>query len=104
MGPFWIPICAFWDPNGLLGPKRPFGGPKTDQIFGPKKLRTGPLCNFRGLNWCKSISNNYPRLSEILLDPNMCFLGPKRLFGGPQTDQILIFEPKKLHTGPLCNY
>ena len=30
-----------------------------------------------------------------LLDPNMCLSGPKRLFGGPKTDQILIFWPKR---------
>ena len=32
----------------------------------------------------------------ILLDPNMCLSGPKRPFGGPKTDQILIFGPKKV--------
>ena len=31
-----------------------------------------------------------------LLDPNMCLSGPIRPFGGPKTDQILIFGPKKV--------
>ena len=31
-----------------------------------------------------------------LLDPNMCLSGPKRPFGGPKTDQILIFGPKRV--------
>ena len=89
-----------------MGPKRPFGGPKTDQIliFGPKKVCTGPLRNYRRPNWCYSIISNYPTIKRTLLDPNMCHLGPKWPFGGPKTYQILFFGPKKLSTGPLSNY
>ena len=87
----------------LLGPKWPFGGPTTDQIqiFGAKKVCMAPLSNYRGLNWCESIRTNYQKMNGTLLDRNMCLLGPKRPFGGPETDIILIFGPKKVHTVPF---
>ena len=81
----------------LLGPKWSFGGPKTDQIliFGPKKVHTAPLCNYRGPNWCYPVSNNYQTINGTLLYRNMCLLGPIRPFGGPKTDQTQIFGPKR---------
>ena len=95
------------DPNMcLLGPKGPFWGPKTDKIliFGLKKVHTGPLSNYRGPNWCLSISTDYIIMIGTLLDPNIYLLGPKRPFGGPKMDQTLISGPKKVHMGPLCNF
>ena len=34
----------------------------------------------------------------------ICAFWDQKVYGGPKPDQILIFEPEKVCTGPLCNY
>ena len=86
-------------PVALLAQKPIFG-----LYLGLKRVQKGPLCIYTEPNWCQSISIKYPTMNGSLLDPNMCLLGPKRPFGGPKTNQILIFGPKKVRMGPFSNY
>ena len=97
---------AILDPNiGRLGPKNPLEAQKRIKhwFFGRKGAH-GSLMWLQRAKLCYSISTNYPTMSGTLLDHNMCLLGPKKTFGGPKTDQILIVGPKKVRTAPLCNY
>ena len=82
MGPFWIPIDAF------LGPKKPFGCPKTIQtlIFGPKRCAQVPYVTNEGqIGFILSVQVIHKKMAPFWI-PICAFKDPK----GPLEAQKLI--------------
>ena len=93
----------------ILGPKRPFGGPKTDKYQqGPLK---GPqLEKYWFLGWknCAEvpfvityISTMYPTMKRTLLDPMVCLLEPTGPFEGPKS---CFFWPTSVQKRPFSDW